>query len=468
MKKFLFSLLIASMVLSMTSVLPAAAQEVDEGGKVVKLEDSSTLYYITADGERYVFPNEKTYKSWFTDFSDVEVITAEELADYPLTGNIRYRPGVLLVKIQTDPKVYAVSKNGVIRWVKTEGIAKNLYGDFWSQLVDDVPAGFFVNYSIGDDIDDDNDFDPQDEVEENDSIEKNRGKLISFIRKAKKATSRFCADSERRICQFIDRLTNDDDSDDDEDEDDRGKKVRVCHMPPGNPDNKETISVGLPAVRAHLAHGDTIGRCDRDDDDDDDDDDTTELMIDNVDSSNSTSTATITWSTNIAATSKVTYATDSIDSASSTEMVSSSATTTAHSIDLTGLTPSTTYYFIVESTDDDGNTATSSEQMFTTDDIEEPVDETPPVISSITATPTSTTAVITWLTDEASSSKVTYATSTLDTASSTEMESDSALVTSHELTLTGLTASTTYYFIVESTDADDNTATSTESTFSID
>jgi len=38
-------------------------------------------------------------------------------------------------------------------------------------------------------------------------------------------------------------------------------KVVVCHIPPGNPANAHTITVGASAVRAHLAHGDALGAC---------------------------------------------------------------------------------------------------------------------------------------------------------------------------------------------------------------
>jgi hypothetical protein len=38
-------------------------------------------------------------------------------------------------------------------------------------------------------------------------------------------------------------------------------KVSLCHIPPGNPANAHTISVGAAAVRAHIAHGDKIGSC---------------------------------------------------------------------------------------------------------------------------------------------------------------------------------------------------------------
>jgi hypothetical protein len=41
-----------------------------------------------------------------------------------------------------------------------------------------------------------------------------------------------------------------------------GKKVTICHRPPGNPENAKTIEVGVSALAAHLAHGDTEGPCD--------------------------------------------------------------------------------------------------------------------------------------------------------------------------------------------------------------
>lgn len=38
-------------------------------------------------------------------------------------------------------------------------------------------------------------------------------------------------------------------------------KVTICHVPPGNPANAHTITVGIPAIPAHLAHGDSLGAC---------------------------------------------------------------------------------------------------------------------------------------------------------------------------------------------------------------
>jgi hypothetical protein len=41
-------------------------------------------------------------------------------------------------------------------------------------------------------------------------------------------------------------------------------KVTICHVPPGNPENAQTITIGFPAVEAHMANheGDFFGPCD--------------------------------------------------------------------------------------------------------------------------------------------------------------------------------------------------------------
>jgi hypothetical protein len=44
-------------------------------------------------------------------------------------------------------------------------------------------------------------------------------------------------------------------------DDQYGEKVLICHIPPGNPGNEHTISVSVNAVPAHLGHGDHLGPC---------------------------------------------------------------------------------------------------------------------------------------------------------------------------------------------------------------
>lgn len=40
-----------------------------------------------------------------------------------------------------------------------------------------------------------------------------------------------------------------------------GKKINVCHVPPGNSDNAHTINISVNAWKSHMAHGDSLGKC---------------------------------------------------------------------------------------------------------------------------------------------------------------------------------------------------------------
>lgn len=129
---------------TMSNPVSAAAS----AGDLIKMEGNSSVYYF--DGaKRFVFPNEATYFSWYSDFSGVITIPSSELQSYLLGGNVTMRPGTKLVKITTDPKVYAVEANGVLRHVQSEAQAIALYGTDWAKRVVDVPDAFFTNYSIG-------------------------------------------------------------------------------------------------------------------------------------------------------------------------------------------------------------------------------------------------------------------------------------------------------------------------------
>ncbi|MDD5252261.1 MAG: peptidoglycan-binding protein, partial [Patescibacteria group bacterium] len=111
-----------------------------------------SVYYCGRDGKRYGFPNAHVFNSWFADFSSVQTITSEVMASLQLGGNVNYRPGVRMVKIVSVPKVYAISRDGLLRWVSTEAVAIKLYGADWNKKIDDVPDSFFFTYRIGDPI----------------------------------------------------------------------------------------------------------------------------------------------------------------------------------------------------------------------------------------------------------------------------------------------------------------------------
>lgn len=118
-------------------------------GDLIRGQAYPAVYYLGADGFRYVFPNKFTYDTWYPNFNNVKFITDAELATIQIGGNVTYRPGVRMIKINSDPKTYAVDAGGTLRHVNGEATAIALYGSTWNKQIDDLPDGFFSNYKIG-------------------------------------------------------------------------------------------------------------------------------------------------------------------------------------------------------------------------------------------------------------------------------------------------------------------------------
>lgn len=136
-------------VISMSMIaVPFEVGAAAAAGDLIKMDGLSSVYYLAGDGKRYVFPNEATYFSWYSDFSGVKTIPQSELETYPLGKNVTMRPGTKLVKITTDPKVYAVTPDGKLIWVPSETVASTLWGTNWAKRIVDVSDAFFTNYTI--------------------------------------------------------------------------------------------------------------------------------------------------------------------------------------------------------------------------------------------------------------------------------------------------------------------------------
>lgn len=170
--------------------------------------------------------------------------------------------------------------------------------------------------------------------------------------------------------------------------------------------------------------------------------------ITGVQSSVTATTATITWSTNTAADSKVNYGWTS----SYGSQAYNASLVTSHSVQLTGLAPSSAYHYQCVSVNAYG-TATSTDFTFTTNAL--------PTISNVqSGSITGTTAVVTWTTDQSADSKANYGTTTSYGSQAT----NASLVTSHSISLSGLAPTTTYHFQCVSTNLN-GTATSGDYTF---
>ena len=131
------------------------------------------------------------------------------------------------------------------------------------------------------------------------------------------------------------------------------------------------------------------------------------------------------------------------------------------SYNATGLAPDTEHTLSTRTVDTAGNI---DESWINHSARTKPIpDTTPPFITDITTTtPTTDSVIIIWNTDEDSNSLAKYG---MVSGVYTNTESDAEMVTSHFITLSGLSRNTSYYFVVNSTDASDNSDESVEYNF---
>lgn len=109
------------------------------------------VYLLNKTGQRYYIPAWSVLKSWYHTVPSIVQVNDAELPQYQLKGNVIYKPGSL-IKIATDPKCYAVDKNGVLRWIINENVARSIYGKTWNKNIHIVPDSLFPSYSFGSNI----------------------------------------------------------------------------------------------------------------------------------------------------------------------------------------------------------------------------------------------------------------------------------------------------------------------------
>lgn len=147
--------------------------EVSEG-MYVRSSYFDTVYYIEEDGSgdliRRPFMDAQTYMTYEDDWSPVETVTDATLPTMSLGGPMLPNPGIVLVKIQSDAKVYAIGEDGELRWVSSETVAIALFGSNWADYVIDIPATLFPRFDMGDDIDSAVDYDASDDMKTREEV----------------------------------------------------------------------------------------------------------------------------------------------------------------------------------------------------------------------------------------------------------------------------------------------------------
>jgi len=134
-------------------------------------------------------------------------------------------------------------------------------------------------------------------------------------------------------------------------------------------------------------------------------------------------------------------------------------------VDPTSLEESTGYYILVDSTlfvdtvaQNYAGISSKTVWNFTTGDF------TAPAITAVASSTASTTAQITWSTNESASSRVEFGL-TSNYGTSTPTQNTSPRVTSHTVNLTNLVACSTYYFRLTSADTSSNSTTTSRQSF---
>jgi|GEM_PF-4007529 len=246
-----------------SSPLSVEAQSYDEGS-LIKAKNNSTVYYIGPESKKYVFPEGKTYSTWFDDFSQIKEVSTSELDEYTDGGAMPIKGGTRLITHQNTAKVYAVEAGGILRHIPSEAKARELFGDDWASKVVDVLPGFFASsYQIGEEL---GDILPNGYLVTDGSkyyyIENGKKKLMSKealrLNNLKEANALRIKNLNRygddeSIAGKKDSLANFVPPIKELHED----KVVVCH-------NSHNIKISKNALKAHLAIGDTLGACTQD------------------------------------------------------------------------------------------------------------------------------------------------------------------------------------------------------------
>ncbi len=123
-------------------------------GWFVRSFEYPTIYRIGEDGSRQVVWDTTTFFTWKQSWDDVIWVSDATLATLPLRGIVLPQPGKILLKIVSDPRVYALEEgdDGLmsIRWIPSEDVARDLYGERWSDMVVDYDPTLMRNFVRGD------------------------------------------------------------------------------------------------------------------------------------------------------------------------------------------------------------------------------------------------------------------------------------------------------------------------------
>jgi hypothetical protein len=126
-----------------------------EAGDYIKGASFDTVYWIDEDMVRHPFWDAQTYFTYEDSFDVIVDVSDATLPTLTLGGPMLPKAGVVLVKIQSDNRVYALADDDgetALRWVADENIAIDTYGQDWADYVIDIDVTLFTKFTTGTDV----------------------------------------------------------------------------------------------------------------------------------------------------------------------------------------------------------------------------------------------------------------------------------------------------------------------------
>jgi hypothetical protein len=178
-----------------------------------------------------------------------------------------------------------------------------------------------------------------------------------------------------------------------------------------------------------------------------------------------TGTEQVSWTTNVPATSQISYAQQSQALSSGVEAIDTTMTT-SHTMTIASLNYNTPYQLVATAQDALGNTTKSDLQVFHTG-----LDTRPPIVSGLTIQPSirgtgasaSGQIIVSWKTDKAGSSQVAYGSGSSGGYSSKTAQ-DTTMVTNHVVVISNLPTSQVFHLQALSVDEAGNVGVSANQT----
>lgn len=128
-----------------------------QAGDFIATEGSSDISYVDESlARRPLFTNE-TYFTYEESTDAVIEVSENTMHKFTLGAPLAPKAGTVLVKTPSLSRVYWIEEDMYgtpeLRWVTSEAVAEEMFGEDWSAYVLDIEPSVFVRFAMGADID---------------------------------------------------------------------------------------------------------------------------------------------------------------------------------------------------------------------------------------------------------------------------------------------------------------------------